>query len=237
VLRLIATILFASAALCQAAETVAGRWEGVAQIPGNELRLIVDLSDEGGKDWTGSIIIPGFSIKGAELTDLHVRGGDLDFAIKGALGNARSGRTELTAHLTADGHLAGDFKQGGNSARFVLSKTGPAQVDLPPRSTAVAKEVEGEWKGDYEMLGYPRHATLKFSDRGAEGAGVEFTIVGKKENKIPVSLVTQDGDFVTVKSEEFGITFEGRFSKQSGEIKGTLSQGPMEAPLVLKRTQ
>jgi hypothetical protein len=235
VLRLAATILFASAALCQAAEIAAGRWEGVAQIPGNELKLIVDLSDEGGKGWTGSIIIPGFSIKGAELADLHVRGGELDFAIKGALGNERSGRTELKAHLTADGHLAGDFKQGGNSAPFVLSKTGPAQVDLPPRSTAVAKEVEGEWKGDYEMLGYARHATLKFSNGGAEAA-VEFTIVGKKVNNVPVSLVTQDGDFVTVKSNEFGITFEGRLSKQAGEIKGTLSQGPMEAPLVLRKT-
>jgi hypothetical protein len=236
VLRLVATILLASAALCQAAESAAGRWEGVAQIPGNELRLIVDLSEDGGKGWTGSIIVPGFAIKGAELVDQHARGGDLDFVIKGALGNERAGRAELKGHLTADGHLAGDFKQGGNSAPFVLTKTGPAQVDLPIRSTAVAKELEGEWKGDYEMMGYARHATMKFANRGADGAGLEFTIVGKKVNNVPVSLVTQEGDFVTVKSDEFGITFEGRFSKAAGEIKGTLSQGPMEAPLVLKRT-
>ena len=235
-LRLVATILLAGAAVCQAAETAAGRWEGVAQIPGNELTLIVDLSDEGGKGWVGSIIIPGFGVKGAELADLHVRGGDLDFAIKGALGNERAGRAELKAHLKADGHLAGDFKQGGNSAPFVLTKTGPAQVDLPPHSTAVAKAVEGEWKGDYEMMGYARHATMKFANRGSEGAALEFTIVGKKVNNVPVSLVTQDGDFVTVKSEEFGITFEGRFNKNAGEIKGTLSQGPMEAPLVLRKT-
>ena len=235
-LRLVATILLAGAALCQAAENASGRWEGVAQIPGNELRLVVDLSDEGGKGWIGSIVVPGFGIKGAELADLHVRGGDLDFAIKGALGNERSGRAELKAHFTADGHLAGDFKQGGNSAPFVLTKTGPAQIDLPLRSTAVAKELEGEWKGDYEMMGYARHATMKFANRGAEGAALEFTIVGKKVNNVPVSLVTQDGDFVTVKSDEFGITFEGRFSKESGELKGTLSQGPMEAPLVLRRT-
>jgi len=235
-LRLVATILLASAALCQAAESAAGRWEGTAQIPGQELKLIVDLSDEGGKGWTGSIIIPGFDVKGAPLVDLHVRGGDLDFAIKGALGNERSGRAELKAHLTPDGHLAGDFKQGGNSAPSVLSKTGPAQVDLPLRSTAVAKEMEGEWKGDYEMMGYARHATLKFTNRGAEGAGLEFTIVGKKVNNVPVSLVIQEGDFLTVKSEEFGITFEGRFSKEAGEIKGTLSQGTLEAPLLLRRT-
>jgi hypothetical protein len=42
-LRLFATLLFASAALSQAAENVAGRWEGAAQIPGQELKLIVDV--------------------------------------------------------------------------------------------------------------------------------------------------------------------------------------------------
>src|SRR4051812_21131758 len=225
----------ASAALGQAAETAAGRWEGVAQIPGQELPLVVDLSDDGGKGWTGSIIVPGFGVKGAQLVDLHVRGGDLDFVIKGALGNERAGRAEIKAHLTADGHLAGDFKQGGHSAAFVLAKTGAAQVELPPKNTAVAKELEGEWKGDYEMMGYARHATMKFSNRGAEGAALEFTIVGKKVNNVPVSLVTQDEDFVTVKSEEFGITFEGRFNRAAGELKGTLSQGAMEAPLVLRR--
>jgi hypothetical protein len=85
------------------------------------------------------------------------------------------------------------------------------------------------------MMGYTRHATIKFSNRGAEGASVEFVIVGKKVNNVAVSVITQDDDFLTVKSEEFGITFEGRFAKEAGEIKGTLSQGPMEAPLVLRR--
>jgi len=235
-LRLFATILFASAALSQAAESAAGRWEGAAQIPGHELKLIVDLSDEGGKGWIGSIIVPGFGVKGAPLVDLHVRGGDLAFAIQGALGNARAGRAELNAHLTRDGHLAGNFTQGGNTAPFVLEKTGPAQVELPARNTAIAQEIEGEWKGDYEMMGYARHATMKFSNRGVDGAALEFIIIGKKVNNVPVSLVTQEDDFLTVKSDEFGMTFEGRFNKQTGEIKGTLSQGPLQAPLLLRRT-
>ena len=235
-MRLLAAILFASAALGQAAESAAGRWEGAAQIPGLDLKLIVDLSENAGKGWIGSVIVPGFGVKGAQLVDLHVRSSDLAFAIKGALGNDRAGKAEIKAHLTADGHLAGDFTQGGNSAPFVLKKTGPAQVDLPPRNTAVSKELEGEWKGDYEMMGYARHATMKFANRDADGGAVEFVVVGKKVNNIPVSLVTQDGDFVTVKSDEFGITFEGRFVKEAGELKGTLSQGAMEAPLLLRRT-
>jgi hypothetical protein len=236
-LRLLATILFASAALCQAAESAAGRWEGSAQIPGGALQLIVDLSEESGQGWIGSIIIPGFGVKGAPLVDLHARSSDLAFAIKGALGSERAGKAEIRAHLDADGHLSGDFRQGGNTAPFVLKKTGPAQVELPPHSTAVSKELEGEWKGEYEINGYPRHVTMKFANRGADRAGVEFIIVGKKTNNVPVSLVTQEGDFLSLKSDEFGITFEGRFQSGAGEIKGTFTQGPFELPLVMRRAQ
>jgi len=235
-LRVLAAILFASAALSHAAENAAGRWEGPVQIPGLDLRLIVDLSEEPGKGWLGSVTVPGFAVKGAQLVDLEVKGSDVAFSIKGALGSERAGKAQLKAHLTADGHLAGDFTQGGNSAPFVLEKTGPAQVDLPPRNTAVSKELEGEWKGDYEMLGYARHTTMKFANGGADGASVQFVVIGKKVNNVPVSLLTQNGDFVTIKSDDFGITFEGRFVKEAGEIKGTLSQGSMEAPLLLRRT-
>jgi hypothetical protein len=221
--------------LCQAAESAAGRWEGSAQIPGEELKLILDLSDESGKGWIGSIIVPGFGVKGAPLADLHVRSSDLAFTIKGALGNEHVGKAELIAHLTADGHLAGDFMQGGNSAPFVLEKTGPAQVELPPRSTPVSRELEGEWQGEYELTGYARHVTMRFSNHGADAAAVEFVIVGKKTNNVPVSLLTQEGDFLTLKSDEFGITYEGRFRKEAGEIRGTFTQGPFELPLVMRR--
>lgn len=234
-MRLIAAILIVSAALCQAAESAAGRWEGSAQVPGGELRLVLDLSDEGGQGWIGSIIIPGFGVKGAPLVDLKGKGSDLAFAIKGALGNERAGFAEIRAHLTNDGHLAGEFRQGGNMAPFVLEKTGPPQVELPPRNTAISKELEGEWKGQYEMMGYPRHVTMKFANRGADGASLEFTIVGKKTNNVPVSLVTQEGDFLSIKSDEFGIIFEGRIRKEAGEINGTITQGPFEQPLVMRR--
>lgn len=215
---------------------MAGRWEGPAQVPGRELKLIVDLSEEAGKGWIGSIIIPGLAIKGAPLIDRKASGPDLVFEIKGALGSEKVGPAEIQAHLTTDNRLEGKLKQGGNAAPFVLEKTGPAQVELPLRNTAVSKELEGEWKGEYELMGYARQVTMKFTNRGAEGAGLEFVIVGKKTNNVPVSLVTQEDDFLTIKSTEFGMTYEGRFRKESREINGTLTQGPFEVPLVLRRT-
>jgi len=233
--RLLTTIFFASAVLGQAAESAAGRWEGSAQIPGGELKLVIDLSQDSGKGWIGSIIVPGFGVKGAPLTDITVKDSEVAFTLKGALGNERAGQAKLKAHLTADSHLAGDFLQGGNSAPFVLGKTGPPQVELPPRNTAVSKELEGEWKGEYELTGYTRHVTMKFANRGVDGASVECVIIGKKTNNVPVSLVTQEGDFLSLKSDEFGITYEGRFRNETGEIKGTFTQGPFELPLVMHR--
>ena len=234
-MRLFVLVLLASTVLCHAADNAAGRWEGSAQIPEAELKLIVDLSQDQGKEWVGSIIIPGLGVKGAPLADLVVNNSEIAFSIKGALGDQRAGQTKLRAHLSADSHLTGDFMLAGNSAPFVLTRTGPPQVELPPRNTTVSKQIEGEWKGDYELNGYPRHVTMRFANREAEGATVEFVIVGKKTNNVPVSLLTQEGDFLSLKSDEFRMTYEGRFRGDVREIKGTLTQGPFEIPLVMQR--
>ena len=222
---------------CRAAENVAGRWEGSVQIPGRELKVIVDLAPADGKTWTGSITIPGLNVKGAALADFVMNGSDLTFAIKSALGAQRLGPAKLNAHRTAKGTLAGDFVQAGNTAPFVLEKTGPPQVELPPRSTPVNKELQGEWNGEFELLGYPRHVTIKLANRAAEGATGEFVVVGKKTTNVPVDLVTQEGDLLTIDSPETGISYEGRLNKEAAEIKGTFIQGAIELPLVLHRAK
>jgi hypothetical protein len=74
-------------------------------------------------------------------------------------------------------------------------------------------------------------------NRAADGATAEFVIVGKKTNNLPIDLVTQEGDWLTIDSHEIGISYEGRLKKDSGEITGTLEQGPIEIPLVLHRAK
>ena len=156
------------------------------------------------------------------------------FSIKSALAEQRAGPAKFSAHFLGDRKLTGDFVQAGNTAPFALEKTGPAQVEIPPRSTAIAKEIEGEWKGGYELFGYPRKVTIKLQNRGPEGATAEFVIVGRKENKLPVDHVVQEGEFLTIDSHETGLSFEGRTRKD--EIQGTILQGPLEIPVTLRRT-
>jgi hypothetical protein len=225
--RLMMVLIVAAALPCRGEDVVSGRWEGTAQIPGNELTVVVDLSQENGA-WVGSIVIPGLGLKGAPLADIKVQPPDVDFAVKGALG------IQLKLQLEANNKLIGNFEQGGNRALATLQKTGPPQVEYAPRNTPVAKELEGEWKGDYEMLGYTRHVSIKFANHPA-GATAEFVIVGRKHNVLPVDLVTQEGDLVTVDSHEMGFTFEGRL--RDGKLTGAIRQSATETPLVLIRAK
>jgi hypothetical protein len=227
VLRLIAMLIVATALPSRAEDAISGRWVGTARIPSDELPVIVDLAPQNGA-WVGSIIIPGLGLKGAPLTDIKVEPVDVKFAVKGALGIA------LNLHLVSNDKLAGNFEQAGNRAPATLQKTGPPQVEYPPRSTPVAKELEGEWKGDYEMLGYTRHVSIKFVNH-PDGAVADFVIVGRKHNVLPVDLITQESDLVTVDSHEMGFSFEGRL--RDGKLTGAIRQSAMEAPLVLLRAK
>jgi hypothetical protein len=234
--RLAIVMPLISGSRCAAAETPAGRWEGSIKIPGREIPAIVDLAQSGNK-WTGSIILRGLDVKGAPLTDISIADATISFMIKGALSSERVGSAKIQGALSNAGEWSGEFLQGGNSAPFVLHKTGPPQVELPRQSTAVAREFEGEWKGDYEMDGYPRHVTLKLANHGTGPATAELVVVGKRVNNAPVELVVDENGLLTLESSTFGITYEGRLQKEAGAIKGTFTIGPFERPLVLQHTR
>jgi hypothetical protein len=225
--RLITVLIVAAALPGRAEDVISGRWEGTAEVPDNELTVVVDLAHENGA-WVGSIIMPGLGLKGMPLTDVKVQLPDVNFAVKGPLG------IQLNLRLDAKNKLVGNFEQAGDRASATLQKTGPPQVEYAPRNTAVAKELEGEWKGDYEMLGYTRHVSIKFANH-PDGARAEFVIVGRKHNILPVDLVTQEGDLVTVDSHEMGFSFEGRL--RDGKLTGAIRQSAIETPLVLVRAK
>jgi hypothetical protein len=226
--RLIAIMIVAAALPCRAEDVISGRWEGAARIPDEELSVIVDLAQQNGA-WVGSIIIPGLGVKGTPLADIKVQAPDVNLAVKGPL------EIQLNLRLLdSNNKLAGNFEQAGNRALVTLQKTGPAQVEYPPRNTPVAKELEGEWKGDYDMLGYTRHLSIKFANR-PDGVTAEFVIVGRKHNVLPVDLVTQEGEMVTVDSHEMGFSFEGRL--KNGKLEGAVRQAAIETPLVLIRAK
>jgi len=212
-----------------------GRWEGQVKIPGNELRLVVDLAQGSGGAWSGSIVIPGLGIKGVALSNIVATDTDVSFDLGKVLGSPTQGPARFSAHLTSPDRVTGEMRQAGNVAKFALSRSGQAHVEASPRSTPVGRDLEDRWIGEYELGGYPRHVTLALENHAAAGASAKLVIIGKATNDIPVDLVVQNGDSLRIESQATGIAFEGRIGNGASEIRGTIELGSIELPLVLRR--
>ncbi|HEY2713287.1 MAG TPA: hypothetical protein VGI60_12290 [Chthoniobacterales bacterium] len=210
---------------------LAGRWEGSIAVPDRALTLVVDLEQTVGKGWIGSVTIPILDVKGAPLAELSIKGDAITGTIKGALASIRVEPAKLQGRLTT-GELRGNFFQAGNSAPFVLHKIGPAQVELPRVSTPVGQDLVGEWKGDFELLGYPRHVTLTLANHKDAAATATLVIVGKRTTNAPIDFVADESGYLTVTSQETGLGYEGRL--HAGQFRGTFHLGSTEFPLILR---
>jgi hypothetical protein len=207
---------------------MAARWEGYVQIPGTEMKMVIDLAQNSEGAWIGSAVIPGFDVKGAALRDLVVDGSEVSFVIKGSLGDPK-----LTGHIDAKGALTGEFQEAGNSAPFLLERAGPPQVDPPPQSTPVRKELEGEWQGDFELPGRTLHVSVTLANQASGRATAKFHIKGVREYDLPVDLVTEEDELLTIESPSAHFIYQGWIRQSSREINGELQLGPYDVSLVL----
>ncbi len=218
------------AMLCQASEkqpALSGEWEGAVEIPGYELRLVIDLAQKD-REWVGSLTAPQFEKKGAPLSQIAVKGNDVAFEAKGI--------ATFKAHLEADGVLKGEYEQGGNSAPFLLRRVGEAHVDFPEPSTPISKDVQGEWKDDLQ-LGSTINVILKLPDGGTPTAPRgELVITAPGSATFPITLWKQVGRHFFAAFGDSGISYEAEFREKTGEMTGTIRTGFGEAPLILHRS-
>jgi hypothetical protein len=233
--RILLLLLSFPALACSAASNPEGRWEGPIQIPGRELQLVVDLARDSAGAWIGSIIVPGLGVKGAPLSNVVVADTGLSFDAGDSLLSTTYGPAGFKASLIAADGMAGEMRQGGNVAKFSLRRVAPAQVEPYPRSTSVRHDLEGQWGGDFELGGYPRHVTITFENHANAAATAKFVVVGKQTTNLPVDLVIDEDNFLRIESQANRVAFEGRFVKASGEISGIVELGSLELPLVLRR--
>ena len=218
-----------------ASPDAAGRWEGVAAMAGQPLRLVVDLDHDAQGRWGGSVILPGRGVKGVALDDLAVGACDVRFALNAAFANGAALQPVVALACQADGSLAGRLTLGGHSSAVTLRRSGAPQVDRPPASSLLDAALAGRWTGRYELGGYAREVTLTLANREGKGGGGQLVIVGKRTTTLEVDHVTQGREYVTVRASGADFTIEGRFEAGAGVIEGGISQGPFEAPIVLRR--
>ena len=225
-----------AAAQALAAPDAAGRWEGVADVPGNPLRLVVDLEPGTNGRWDGSVILPDRGVKGAPLDELAVSGCDVRFGLAAAFAGGGGAPPRVALACQPDGALAGTFELGGRRASVSLRRSGPAQVDRPPANSVISAALAGRWTGRYELGGFAREVTLTLANRADAGGGGQLVIVGKRTTTLDVDQVAQGREFVTLRASAADYRIEGRLTAD-GVIEGSVVQGPFEAAIVLRRQE
>jgi hypothetical protein len=207
-----------------------GHWEGAIQIPGQELKIEVDLAGAGEK-WDGRITIPAQNLKAFPLSSIAIKGDTISFAMRGIPGDPT-----FTGTLSKDSKtLAGDFTQGGASIPFALTRTGDAKIEPLPKSTPIAVDLEGSWQGTLDVGGKTLRLALKLSNQPGGAATGTMTSLDQGAAEIPIAAVIQTGAQVRLLVQAVAGVYEGQL--KDGQLTGTWTQGPNTWPLVFKRSQ
>ena len=219
-----------------AAPDASGRWEGSVAIPGNPLRLVIDLERDARGQWQGSAVLPDRGVKGAPLSGLAVAGCDIRFGLAAAFTGGGGAKPEVALACQPDGSLAGSFALAGNSTTVTLRRSGAAQVDRATPNSVISAALAGRWTGRYELGGYAREVTLTLANRPDTGGGGQLVVVGKRTTTLDMDQVIEGREFVTLGASAADFRIEGRFAAADGTIVGAVRLGGgFEAPIVLRR--
>jgi len=218
--------------LAQSKPTASGRWEGSIDVPGQgALDFIVDLAQDGKEAWTGDIDVPAQSLKDWPLSGISVQGSAVTFAMKGV-----PGEPTFQGKLAEDGKtMSGTMTQGGGTVGFKLARTGDARLSEAPKSTAIAKELEGAWEGTLEAGGTTLRLVVKLAN-GANGqASGSIDSVDQGAKDIPITVITQAGANLKLELKQIGAAYDAKISEDKTELAGEWSQGGGTLPLRLKK--
>jgi hypothetical protein len=209
----------------------AGHWKGAIQVPGQELQVEVDLAAKGSAAWVGTITIPAQNLRAFPLSAIEAQGSAVSFAMKGI-----PGEPAFKGRLSDDGaSLAGDFTQGAAHLPFQLKRTGEAVIALTPKSTAIAKELEGSWEGALNAGGSVLRLKLKLANRPEGGATGTVISLDQGTAEIAITTVVQTAARLKLELPSIGASYAGEL--KDGQLVGDWTQGAGTLPLTFARAK
>jgi hypothetical protein len=225
---ILACLLCLTSAPAQTTAGASGHWQGSIAVPNQDLAIEVDLAQNPKGEWTGTIDIPPQHLKGFPLSDVAVKGNSVGFAMKGVPGDPK-----FDGKLSADGKsISGGFTQGESDLTFSLKRTGDAVIDAPPKSTAIAREMEGLWEGALDANGNMLRLKIKLSNQ-PDGTAAGTLISVDQGFDMAITTITQKDSNLKLELKPIQGSYDGDLT--NGALVGHWTQRGATFPLTFRR--
>ena len=226
---LLSGLMFLSATTLQAQAPVdlSGHWEGAVQSSGMDLLFQIDLAKNAAGELTGTISVPSENLRGLPLQTVSIKDKVVSFY-------ARRDQP-LAGYIADDGKsISGDYSVEGFMLPFTLTRKGDARIDPPVTSAAVSKELEGTWNGSLQANGGALRLSLTVQNQADGSALGRLVVIDQGGLQIPLAIAQQAAT-VTLDAKAVPARFSGALNREGTELKGTWTQGAIEAPLTFQR--
>lgn len=213
----------------QTPPALSGHWDGTIHMPGQEVLVAVDLAN-GSTGWIGSMSLPQSTAVDVPLSSITVEATHVRFTA--GLPGSPSFEATLSADATS---LSGEASNAEGSVPFELTRSGDADVKVPPPSSMLSNEFAGAWEGTLDVAGKAMRVAVTLSPAPDGTATATLISVDKGNLQIPVTTVTLQGNELVLEARAISGRYRGTLGA-GGEIAGEWSEGSHSFPLTLRRS-
>ena len=205
-----------TSAMEKSSEGVVGDWQGTLEVSGQQLHLILHISQAADKSLTATMDSVDQAAKGIPISKISLQDGKLSFS-SDAIHGSYEGK------LNASGtQIDGTWTQG-------------QPLPLTFKRAAQASAVDGSWLGALDLGGIKLRLLFQITST-PEGLQATLKSLDQGGVVIPVTSVKQDGAKVMIEINSIKGSFSGTLDKDLATMEGTWSQNGPPMPLTLKKT-
>jgi hypothetical protein len=216
-------------AFAQPVSPLAAHWDGAIQLQDHLMGITLDLSKNPAGQWIGSVSIVDARIVDAPLMQISVDGSTVRFKM-GISHDSFEGKVSDDG-----GVMSGTAASDEGAAPFNLKRSGDANVKVPPSSTTLSTDFEGNWEGTLDAPGKQLRAVLKLT-RGSGGVAVGTLIsLDEGAQEFPITTITQKDRRLQFEILVIGAKYTGTLDGSGAQIAGDYTQGGLTLPLAFKR--
>src|SRR5690242_3698076 len=196
---------------------IAGDWQGALQVGGQELHVVLHITQTSDGALKASMDSIDQGANGIAIDEISFQGGNLSFSSAAVHGSYKGKLNVATAQIE------GTWTQG-------------QPLPLNFKRAVQASDIDGLWLGTLETGGQKLRLLFQITNT-PEGLHASLNSLDQGSGAIAVSSIARDGARLTIELKSINGAFSGTLNHELTTIEGTWTQGGASLPLVLKKAK